>query len=161
MDRYWHVTLNSGEQRGPLHEGEVQQLILSKALTGKNYCWTDGLAEWIPLETVDAFGPILRQAAGPGIENTMQEGWGVLKNTFDRGKRGALRTMKSAKVRMQIGQLQKERERLCAVLGTEVFERRADIVLSDSLNVKIHDILNCDQQIAALEAQATQIESEG
>lgn len=161
MERYWHVTLSSGEQRGPLREQEVQQLLLSKALTGRNYCWTDGFAEWIPLEKVDAFEPVLNQVSAPAIENPVQEGWGVLKDTFDRGKRGALRTMKSAKLRMQIAQRQKERNRLCALLGAEVFERRTSMELTNSLRAKIQSIVNCDQEIASIETQATRIESEG
>jgi hypothetical protein len=105
--------------------------------------------------------PVLKQVFAPAVENTVQEGWNVLKDTFDRGKRGALRTMKSAKLRMQIGQLQKERDRLCALLGAEVFDRRADMELTDSLSAKIQSIVKCDEDIAAIEAQATRIESEG
>lgn len=159
MAEFWHVMMN-GAQQGPLSEEAVLQLLRAKSLTGKDFCWTDGFANWVTMDQVPQFAALLKPAAAATFEGVLQGGWGVLKGTLERGKHGALRTMNSAKLRMQIAQIQKDRDRLCMALGAEVFVCRQEMELSDSMREKIDRIAAYDDQISAIDAQATAIEDD-
>ena len=164
MANSWHVLLEGNVQRGPLTEEQVREMIASGQVAGGNYCWTDGLANWVPLADVAAFASacgVSFPPASPPVSGQISEGWETIKGTFDRGKRTALRTLKSAKLRMDLSSLRKNREKLCAALGAAVYMQQKDSTVSDSIKGLLDPIAQCDAEIADTERRIAEIESSG
>ena len=65
----WYVVID-GERVGPVTAGEVEGYFSAGQLHAESYIWKDGLDDWVMLETVDAFGHLLQESAGPN-EKTM------------------------------------------------------------------------------------------
>lgn len=54
----WHIARNS-EQQGQLGEAEILRRLAEGSLTGKDLCWREGMATWLPLSAVmDAAGSL-------------------------------------------------------------------------------------------------------
>ena len=52
MEQQWYVTVGENDQRGPLTEEQVTELIESCQVSGADYCWTEGFEGWAPLTQV-------------------------------------------------------------------------------------------------------------
>jgi hypothetical protein len=148
MDAQWYVLLANNQQEGPLTSEAVRELVKQGRATARNNAWRQGMDGWKPLGQIDAFADL----AGSGGEP-----WDAVAATFERGKRGALRTMKTARIRMNIAKEKKERERLCAQLGEAVFMSREELALPEALTRQAEAIAKCDAGIAALEQQLTDV----
>lgn len=149
MDAQWYVLLENNQQEGPMTAEAVRELVRQGRVSGQNNAWRQGMEGWKPLSQIDEFADL---AGGGG-----QEAWDAVAATFERGKRGALRTMKTARIRMNIGKQRKERERLCARLGEAAFMARDELALPEGLQKQAEAIAGCDAAIAALESQLTDL----
>jgi len=164
MEQQWYVMVGENDQRGPLSEAEVNELIESRQASAADYCWTEGFEGWAPLQQVPTFAEALRKATSaaqppPGPTSAGQT-WSTIKSSLDRGKRGAARKVKIAKLKMRISQLRKNRDRLCTALGTELYRRREEIELDEDLQDYIKSIDQCDDEIAGVEREIAEIEAE-
>lgn len=164
MGQQWYVMLGENEQRGPLTEEEVRGLIGSGQVSGANYCWREGFEGWAPLVQVPTFTEALRDATPQAQPSTgptaATQTWSTIKSSLDRGKRGAARKVKIAKLKVRISQLRKNRERLCNALGAEVHRRRQEIQLGEDFQDHIESIDRCDEEIAGVEREISEIEAE-
>lgn len=50
----WYVVIDS-EQSGPLSADDVERYFIQGRITGESFIWRDGMADWSPLFSVDAF----------------------------------------------------------------------------------------------------------
>jgi len=164
MGQQWYVMVDENNQRGPLTEEGVKELIESGHVSGANYCWTEGFEGWAPLGQVPTFAQALQDAptrVQPSTRSTAaSERWDTIKSSLDRGKRGAARKVKIAKLKVRTSQLRKNRERLCSALGTEVYLCRQDLQLGEDFKDHIESIGRCDDDIAGVEREIAEIEAE-
>lgn len=59
----WHIARN-GEQHGQFEEIEILRRLADGSLTGKDLCWREGMATWLPLSAVlDEAGSLAGPAA--------------------------------------------------------------------------------------------------
>ncbi|MCP4641413.1 MAG: DUF4339 domain-containing protein [bacterium] len=151
MDQTWYVMVGDAQQ-GPLSEAKVRDLVESGSATGASFCWQQGMQDWQPLESVEAFSSLLGAPGTPPPAPTPKPGTGdPVSAFFDRGKRGALRTMKGAKLKIELMKLSKTREKLCALLGAEVYALGDGVQLPETVVQHVENIAQCDAEIAAIE----------
>ena len=165
MEQQWYVTVGENDQRGPLTEEQVTELIESCQVSGADYCWTEGFEGWAPLTQVPTFAEALQNATKPAVQESTgstaaSQTWSTIKSSLDRGKRGAARKVRIAKLKMRITQLRKNRDRLCTALGTELHRRREEIQLDEDLRDYTKSIDQCDDEIADVEREIAEIEAE-
>jgi len=156
MKKEWYVLLSNNEQKGPMSEVEVGQLIESRAVGESNYCWCADLKDWVPLREVPMFAAKFAAPQEAGV----QEGWSGLRDVVDRGKRGAIRAMKLAKLKMRLANLKQTRQKYCAALGEAIYAKRGELTLPDSAQYHVESIKKCDEDIASVEKEMRQIESD-
>jgi hypothetical protein len=167
------------EQLGPMPDDEVKRLIEAGTVHATDHCWCAEMEGWKPLGEVRAFFPEPHFVPPPFSDephetpaaSASQEGaargaqpreildsvWGMLK----RGKESAERGVKVTKLKFEAGNRRKERERVCAQLGAEVYAQRDAIPLPATLQGLLESIAQCDQDIAALQQQISEIELSG
>lgn len=138
----WYVLLANNAQEGPMTEDEVRALVREGRATGKSNAWRQGMDGWQPLENLETFKDL---AAG--------EGWDALRTTLERGKRGAMRTMRAAKLKVQIAKLRRDRDRLVGALGEAVYVQRDRLALDEPLQAKANEVTACDNEIEVLKAE--------
>ncbi|HIJ64730.1 MAG TPA: DUF4339 domain-containing protein [Candidatus Hydrogenedentes bacterium] len=159
MERKWYVLDKNDEQRGPLTEDEVRALVSSRALTATDYCWCEDLDDWVVLDEVAAFAAALGSPE-TDVGGGSGAGWGLLRETFERGKRGAVRTMATAKLKVRLAKLRRTREKLCAALGEEVYREREELSLRGAMEMQVKSLVKCDEDIAAIERAIAEVEAE-
>ena len=59
----WYCASN-GQQQGPFDEGQVREMVRSGRLTGDDPVWSEGMADWVPLQTFPQLLPVAQPAAG-------------------------------------------------------------------------------------------------
>ena len=139
----WYVLLANNVQEGPLTEEQVRALVLREGrATTKSNAWRQGMESWQPLESIETF----KDLAGG-------EGWDALRSTLERGKRGAMRTMRAAKIKMQVAKLRRDRERLVGALGEAVYAQRDRLALDEPLQAKANEVTACENEIEVLNAE--------
>lgn len=150
----WYVILSDDSQVGPMSEEEVRRLVTEGKLSRTSYCWNETMQGWAPLEQVGPFSAMFESAPGRGIAQAgeMVQAW------LDRGKRGAMRMMKASRLHLQLGKLKRTRDKLCMALGEETYRQRADLVLTDAMKIRVDSIMQCDNEIAAVEKELAELE---
>lgn len=63
----------SNEQRGPISEAELQQLLESRVLTPATLVWSEGMRQWSPAGSLTIFAP--SPYASPGANPNEQIDW--------------------------------------------------------------------------------------
>lgn len=159
MEQVWHVTLSDGQQRGPLSADEVKQILAAGQATEQCYCWRTGFTNWMPLGKVPEFAEALALLhPGGRAAKAAGEGWEVLKHSLDKGKRGAIKALETAKLKMRLMKLNKQREELLTKLGEAVYTHRGEISLPPPLQPQIDAISRCEEEMHAVEKEMSESE---
>lgn len=162
MGQQWYVIVGEDEQRGPISEEDIRTLASAGQVDGDTLCWREGFAEWVPLAQEGLFAEQAQQVAhspAPTVSDR-RETWSNIKSSFGKGKQGAVRKMKIAKLKLQISQIRKKREKHCAALGFAAYEKREELALDTSLGDEISAVAQCDEEIAGVEREIAEIEAE-
>lgn len=163
MEDSWHVTLRDGKQQGPLSADEVRELIAAGQVGRESYCWRKDFSDWTPIAQVPLFADALpappppQTPPGTPSAPAAGEGWDILKDSLDRGKRGALRTMRLAKLKMQLGKQNKSREELLAALGEDIYRQRNETALPDSSRGYLEALVKAEAEIAATQQAMSEL----
>lgn len=81
--------------------------------------------------------------------------------TLNRGASVTAKTANVLKLKAQIADVNNQRKNLCTGLGDALYERTKDIsAMTSGLEDLYQGIANCDERIAALQAQVDQIEAQ-
>lgn len=65
----WYYA-RSGEQRGPVSESQMAQLIHTGQVRADDLVWQEGMAEWVPMGSVSRLVGFLATAAPPPLSNS-------------------------------------------------------------------------------------------
>lgn len=67
----WYVVID-GEQAGPMTPSEIESHFMAGRVSAESFAWRDGLADWVPLSSLDDFSHLANDRAGAGPEEATQ-----------------------------------------------------------------------------------------
>jgi predicted Zn finger-like uncharacterized protein len=84
----WHLVID-GEQVGPLTDPEVRAQLARGEVSGENYIWKEGFADWVKLGTVPSFADAVAAAPPPAGGEAFPEATAVSAQGGEAGYFGS------------------------------------------------------------------------
>jgi len=139
---------------------EVLARCRAGAITGKTFCWRDGMEGWKPVAEVQPFQEVLAQ---PATQEAAAQGLDNLGKTFTKAIDFIKRKVKATSLRLTVGKHKKYRQKLLSELGEMLYMHESDISLfsQEPHAGKLAQVKQVNQLIGSLRDQIEDLENTG